>query len=351
MAGMQVVVVKTNEQGEIDLADLTAKAAEHKDTLGALMVTYPSTHGVFEDTIKEVCRVVHEHGGQVYMDGANMNAQVGLCRPADIGADVCHINLHKTFCIPHGGGGPGMGPISVAKHLAPHLPDHPVVDLGIGPKNCGTVAAAPWGSASILPISWAYIRLMGPDGLTDATKWAILNANYVAKRLHGHMELLYAGATGLVGHECIVETRPFKTSAGIEVTDIAKRLIDYGFHPPTVSFPVPGTLMVEPTESESKEELDRFCDALIAIRGEIREVEHGEADREDNLLKNAPHCLQDLLSDEWKHPYSRERAAYPSAATREHKIWPPVSRIDDAWGDRNLVCTCPPIEEYAGKTE
>ncbi len=349
MAGMEVVVVKTNAQGEIDLADLRAKAAEHKDTLGALMVTYPSTHGVFEDTIREVCRIVHEHGGQVYMDGANMNAQVGLTRPADIGADVCHINLHKTFSIPHGGGGPGMGPISVAKHLAPHLPDHPVVGLGVGAKSCGTVAAAPWGSASILPISWAYIRLLGPDGVAEATKVAILNANYVAKRLHGHMELLYAGTNGLVGHECIVETRPFKTSVGIDVTDIAKRLIDYGFHPPTVSFPVAGTLMVEPTESESKEELDRFCDALIAIRGEIREIEHGEADREDNLLKNAPHCLADLLADEWTHPYSRERAAFPTAATREHKIWPPVSRIDDAWGDRNLVCTCPPVEEYATK--
>jgi glycine dehydrogenase len=346
MAGMQVVVVKTNARGEIDLDDLRAKAAEHRDTLGALMVTYPSTHGVFEDTIEAVCRVVHEHGGQVYMDGANMNAQVGLTRPADIGADVCHINLHKTFSIPHGGGGPGMGPICVAPHLAPHLPDHPVVGLGIGPKSCGTVAAAPWGSASILPIPWAYIRLLGPDGVTDATKYAILNANYIAKRLHGHMELLYAGANGLVGHECIIETRPFKTSAGIEVTDIAKRLIDYGFHPPTVSFPVAGTLMVEPTESESKEELDRFCDALIAIRGEIREIEHGEADREDNLLRNAPHCLADLLADEWTHPYARERAAFPSAATREHKIWPPVGRIDDAWGDRNLVCTCPPIEEY-----
>jgi glycine dehydrogenase len=350
MAGMRVVVVKTNARGEIDVADLTAKAAQHRDTLGALMVTYPSTHGVFEDTIKEVCRVVHAHGGQVYMDGANMNAQVGLCRPADIGADVCHINLHKTFCIPHGGGGPGMGPISVAPHLAPFLPDHPVVSLGIGPQSCGTVAAAPWGSPSILPISWAYIRMMGPDGLAEATKIAILNANYVARRLHGHVEPLYAGANGLVGHECILDTRPFKQSAGIEVTDIAKRLIDYGFHPPTVSFPVPGTLMVEPTESESKEELDRFCDALIAIRGEIREVERGEADRENNLLKNAPHPLADLLADEWTRPYSRERAAFPSAATREHKVWPSVGRIDDAYGDRNLVCTCPPIEAYAGAT-
>jgi glycine dehydrogenase len=347
MAGMQVVVVKTDERGEIDVADLKARAAEHKATLGALMVTYPSTHGVFEDRIRQICAIVHEHGGQVYMDGANMNAQVGLCRPADIGADVCHLNLHKTFCIPHGGGGPGMGPICVAKHLAPFLPDHPVVDLGVGAQSCGTVAAAPWGSPSILPISWAYIRMMGPDGLAEATKLAILNANYVARRLRGQIELLYAGAKGLVAHECILDTQPFKQSAGIEVIDIAKRLIDYGFHPPTVSFPVHGTLMVEPTESESKEELDRFCDALMAIRREILEIERGEADREDNLLKNAPHCLQDLLADEWTHPYSRERAGYPSPATREHKIWPPVGRIDDAWGDRNLVCTCPPVEEYA----
>jgi len=347
MAGMQVVVVKTNDRGEIDVADLKAKAEAHRDTLGALMVTYPSTHGVFEATIKDVCRVVHDHGGQVYMDGANMNAQVGLCRPGDIGADVCHLNLHKTFCIPHGGGGPGMGPICVAKHLTPFLPDHPVVPLGIGPHSCGSVSAAPWGSPSVLPISWAYIRLMGPDGLALATKLAILNANYIAKRLSGHIGTLYTGPGGLVAHECILDTRPFKPSAGIEVTDIAKRLIDYGFHPPTVSFPVPGTLMVEPTESESKEELDRFCDALIAIRGEILEIERGEADREQNLLKHAPHPLADLLADRWDRPYSRERAAFPSAATREHKVWPPVSRIDDAFGDRNLVCTCPPIEEYA----
>ncbi len=347
MAGMQVVVVKTNERGEIDLDDLTARAEEHRDTLGALMVTYPSTHGVFEDTIADVCRIVHEHGGQVYMDGANMNAQVGLTRPGDMGADVCHLNLHKTFCIPHGGGGPGMGPISVAKHLAPFLPNHPVVDLGVGPKSCGTVSAAPWGSPSILPISWAYIAMMGPDGLTHATKVAILSANYIARRLAPHVATLYTGPNGLVAHECILDTRPFKASAGIEVTDIAKRLIDYGFHPPTVSFPVAGTLMVEPTESEPKAELDRFCDALIAIRGEVREIENGEADRESNLLKHAPHPLADLLADEWKRPYSRERAAFPSAATREHKVWPPVSRIDDAFGDRNLVCTCPPIEEYA----
>jgi len=346
MAGMKVVVVKTDAKGEIDLDDLRARAAEHRETLGALMVTYPSTHGVFEDTIKDVCAIVHEHGGQVYMDGANMNAQVGLCRPGDIGADVCHLNLHKTFCIPHGGGGPGMGPICVAEHLAPFLPTHPVVDLA-HPQACGTVAAAPWGSPSILPISWAYIAMMGPEGLTDATKFAILSANYIAKRLADHIPTLYTGPGGLVAHECILDTRPFKTSAGIEVIDIAKRLIDYGFHPPTVSFPVPGTLMVEPTESESKAELDRFCDALIAIRGEIREIENGEADRENNLLTNAPHPLADLLADAWTRPYARERAAFPTAETREHKIWPPVGRIDDAFGDRNLVCTCPPIEEYA----
>ena len=348
MAGMSVVVVKTNPRGEIDLGDLRAKADQHRDTLGALMVTYPSTHGVFEDTIVEVCRIVHERGGQVYMDGANMNAQVGLCRPGDIGADVCHLNLHKTFCIPHGGGGPGMGPIGVVQHLAPFLPDHPVVDLGI-PQSCGTISAAPWGSASILPISWAYIQMMGPEGLAHATKIAILSANYIAKRLAPYVPTLYANAKGLVAHECILDTRPFKQSAGVEVTDIAKRLIDYGFHPPTVSFPVAGTLMVEPTESESKEELDRFIDALIAIRGEITEIERGEADQHDNLLANAPHPLADLLADEWHRPYSRERAAFPTASTREHKIWPPVSRIDDAYGDRNLVCTCPPIEAYAEK--
>jgi glycine dehydrogenase len=346
MAGMEVVVVQTDAHGNIDVADLRAKAVQHKDTLGALMVTYPSTHGVFESSIKEICRVVHDQGGQVYMDGANMNAQVGLCRPGDIGADVCHLNLHKTFCIPHGGGGPGMGPIGVATHLAPYLPTHPVVDLGL-PQSCGTVSAAPWGSPSILPISWAYIAMMGPDGLAAASKVAILSANYIAKRLAGQYDLLYAGQQGLIAHECILDTRPFKASAGVDVEDIAKRLIDYGFHPPTVSFPVAGTLMVEPTESEPKEELDRFCDALIAIRGEIREIERGEADRENNLLKNAPHPLADLLADAWDRPYARERAAFPTPATREHKIWPPVGRIDGAYGDRNLVCVCPPIEDYA----
>jgi len=350
MAGMQVVVVKTDAQGNIDVADLEAKAAEHRDTLGALMVTYPSTHGVFEASIKKICKIVHQHGGQVYMDGANMNAQVGLCRPGDIGADVCHLNLHKTFCIPHGGGGPGMGPIGVAKHLAAHLPTHPVVDVGIPlAESAGTVSAGPWGSPSILPISWAYIAMMGRDGLTEATKVAILSANYIARRLQddGDYELLYAGQNGLVAHECIIDTRAFKASAGVDVEDIAKRLIDYGFHPPTVSFPVAGTLMVEPTESEPKPELDRFVDALIAIRDEIREIETGAADRDNNLLKNAPHPLADLLADTWDRPYARERAGFPTPATREHKVWPPVGRIDAAFGDRNLVCTCPPVEAYA----
>jgi glycine dehydrogenase len=345
MAGMRVVPVRSDEQGNVDVADLRAKAVAHRDTLAALMVTYPSTHGVFEGSIREICRIVHEHGGQVYMDGANMNAQVGLCRPGDIGADVCHLNLHKTFCIPHGGGGPGMGPIGVAKHLAPFLPGHPIVDLD-HPQACGTVSAAPWGSASILPISWAYIALMGYDGLAEASRIAILNANYVARRLEGHYGVLYTGPHGLVAHECIIDTRPFKASAGVDVEDIAKRIIDYGFHPPTVSFPVAGTLMIEPTESESKEELDRFCDALIAIREEIREIEDGHADREHNLLTNAPHTLEQVIADDWDRPYPRERAAYPSRAVREHKVWPTVGRIDSAYGDRNLVCTCPPVGAY-----
>ena len=345
MAGMRVVVVATDADGNIDMADLRAKAEQHQAELGALMVTYPSTHGVFEATITEVCDIVHEHGGQVYMDGANLNAMVGLCRPGDVGADVCHLNLHKTFCIPHGGGGPGMGPIGVAKHLAPFLPDHPAVELDIA-DSPGPVSAAPWGSPSILTISWAYLQLMGGEGLTEATKIAILNANYIAKRLEGHFELLYAGAHGLIGHECILEARPFKQSAAVDVEDIAKRLMDYGFHAPTISFPVAGTLMVEPTESESREELDRFCDAMIAIRDEIREIEQGTADRDDNLLKGSPHPLRVLLADQWGHPYSRERAAFPSAATRAHKVWPPIGRVNAAHGDRNLVCTCPPIEAY-----
>jgi glycine dehydrogenase len=346
MAGMRVVVVKTDARGNIDIDDLRAKAEEHSGELGAIMVTYPSTHGVFEARIREICDIVHEHGGQVYIDGANMNAQVGLSRPGDYGADVCHLNLHKTFCIPHGGGGPGMGPICVAEHLEPFLPGHPVVDLGHG-GSAGTISAAPWGSPSILPISWAYIRMMGPGGLARASQVAILNANYVARRLEADYPLLYAGAGGLVAHECILDTRPLKQGSGVEVEDIAKRLIDYGFHAPTVSFPVAGTLMVEPTESESKEELDRFVDALSAIRDEIREIESGVADQEDNLLKNAPHTLADLTADEWTHPYSRERAAFPMPSSADHKVWPTVGRVDAAHGDRNLVSSCPPAEEYA----
>ncbi|MEO8200182.1 MAG: aminotransferase class V-fold PLP-dependent enzyme, partial [Gemmatimonadota bacterium] len=345
MAGYKVVVVKTDAKGNIDVADLRAKAEENHGALAALMVTYPSTHGVFESSIREVCRIVHDKGGQVYMDGANMNAQVGLCRPGDIGADVCHLNLHKTFCIPHGGGGPGMGPIGVAAHLAPFLMGHPEIDLGHA-QAAGTVSAAPWGSSSILPISMAYIAMMGPDGLAEATRMAILNANYIAKRLEGHFTLLYSGNRGLIAHECIIDMRPFKATAGVEVEDIAKRIIDFGFHPPTVSFPVPGTLMVEPTESEPKEELDRFCDAMIAIRGEIRDIEEGRAEKGNNLLSNSPHTLADVLSDGWNRPYSRERAGFPTAATRMHKVWPTVGRIDQAYGDRNLVCSCPPIEAY-----
>jgi glycine dehydrogenase len=346
MAGMQVVAVAADAKGNIDVADLRAKAAAHAKDLAALMVTYPSTHGVFEGSIREICEIIHANGGQVYLDGANMNAQVGLCRPGDFGADVCHLNLHKTFCIPHGGGGPGMGPIGVAQHLAPFLPDHPVVPLG-NALSSGTISAAPWGSSSILPISWVYIRLMGGEGLTWATKVAILAANYIAKRLEGHYDVLYAGPGGLVAHECILDTRPFKQSAGVEVEDIAKRLIDYGFHPPTVSFPVPGTLMVEPTESEPLGELDRYINAMIAIRAEIAEIERGEADREQNLLKGSPHTLEQVIADNWDRPYGRERAAFPSPELRARKSWPTVGRIDGAYGDRNLVCTCPPMEEYA----
>jgi len=344
MAGMRVVVVKTDPNGNIDVSDLRAKAAEHAKDLGALMVTYPSTHGVFEEAIVDICGVVHEHGGQVYLDGANMNAMVGLARPGDIGADVCHLNLHKTFCIPHGGGGPGMGPIGVAKHLAPHLPGHPVVKL---PGQTGAVSAAPWGSASILPISMMYIDMMGGDGLTLATKTAILNANYIAKRLETTFPVLYKGKSGLAAHECIVDPRAFKTSAGIEVEDIAKRLMDYGFHAPTVSFPVAGTLMIEPTESEPKLELDRFCDALIQIREEIREIETGVADRKDNVLKNSPHPVRRVVSDEWPHAYSREQAAFPMDWVRDSKFWPAVGRVESAYGDRNLVCSCLPTDAYA----
>jgi glycine dehydrogenase len=345
MAGMTVVPVACDSDGNIDVADLRAKAEQHHDRLAALMVTYPSTHGVFEEAIHEICAIVHANGGQVYMDGANLNAQVGLCRPGDFGADVCHLNLHKTFCIPHGGGGPGMGPIGVAAHLVPFLPTHPVISVG-GAQGIGAVSAAPWGSPSILPISWVYIALMGGAGLTKATQVAILAANYIAKRLEGHYPVLYKGKHGLVAHECILDLRQFKKTAEIEVDDIAKRLIDYGFHPPTVSWPVAGTIMVEPTESESKAELDRFCDALIAIREEIRAIEAGEVDRTNNLLKNAPHTALSLTED-WNRPYSRQQAVYPTEWTRANKFWAAVGRIDQAYGDRNLVCTCLPMEAYA----
>lgn len=349
MCGMKVIAVACDLEGNIDVDDLKAKAAKHSNELAALMVTYPSTHGVFEEGIEEICAVVHSHGGQVYMDGANMNAQVGICRPGDIGADVCHLNLHKTFCIPHGGGGPGMGPIGVVSHLVPFLPGHSVVKQGNKTQhsNIGAVAAAPWGSASILVISWMYIAMMGADGLTDATKVAILNANYIAKRLETYYPVLYKGKNDLVAHECILDLRSLKKSANIEIDDIAKRLMDYGFHAPTVSWPVAGTIMVEPTESESKEELDRFCDALIAIRQEIAEIELGKVDAQDNLLKNAPHTAESLLTGEWNHPYSREQAAYPAPWTREYKFWPAVGRIDAAFGDRNFVCSCLPMEAYS----
>ncbi|MBK8977858.1 MAG: aminomethyl-transferring glycine dehydrogenase [Planctomycetes bacterium] len=346
MAGMEVVVVKCDEHGNIDVADLKAKADQHSDALAALMITYPSTHGVFEAAVKEICAIVHEHGGQVYLDGANMNAQVGLCKPGDLGADVCHLNLHKTFCIPHGGGGPGMGPICVASHLAPFLPGHPVVKTG-GAEALGPVSAAPWGSASILPISYAYIAMMGPDGLTEATEVAILNANYIAHRLDAHFPVLYKSAQGFVAHECILDCRGFEKTSHVTAADIAKRLMDFGFHAPTMSFPVAGTLMVEPTESESKEELDRFCDAMIAIREEIRAIERGELSHDDSPLAHAPHTLADVVSSEWDRKYPREQAAFPSPWTRVHKYWPTVARVDDVYGDRHLVCTCPPVEEYA----
>ena len=343
MAGMQVVVVACDAAGNIDVADLAAKALEFEARLAALMVTYPSTHGVFESAIKDVCAIIHRHGGQVYMDGANLNAQVGLCRPGDIGADVCHINLHKTFAIPHGGGGPGMGPICCASHLAPFLPGHAVVATG-GAQGIGAISAAPWGSASILPISWMYIAMLGGDGLKRATQVAILNANYVARRLSQAFPILYTGQGGLCAHECIVDTRTCKPS--VEVDDIAKRLMDFGFHAPTMSFPVPGTLMVEPTESESKAELDRFCDAMLAIHGEATAIANGEIDAHDNPLKNAPHTAAAVLTAEWTHPYSREVAAFPAPWTREHKFWPSCARIDNVYGDRNLVCACPPTSDW-----
>jgi glycine dehydrogenase len=345
MAGLEVVVVKTDERGNIDVDDLEAKAKQHAPKLAALMVTYPSTHGVFEESIKRVCAITHEHGGQVYMDGANMNAQVGLCRPGDIGADVVHINLHKTFSIPHGGGGPGMGPICVAPHLVKFLPAKPVIEARDA-AAVGPVSAAPWGSASVLLISWAYIKMMGGAGLTKATQVAILNANYIAKRLGQHFPIVYVGTQGRVAHECILDLRGFKKTAGVEVEDVAKRLMDYGFHAPTMSWPIAGTLMVEPTESEPLSEIDRFCDAMISIRAEIAEIEAGRMSREDNALKNAPHSMEVCLASEWKHPYTREQAAFPSPETRDRKFWPFVGRVNNALGDRKLICTCPPMEAY-----
>jgi glycine dehydrogenase len=345
MAGMTVVVVACDKQGNVDLTDLEAKAVQYRDRLSALMLTYPSTHGVFEADVRRICQIVHTHGGQVYMDGANMNAQVGLCRPGDIGADVCHLNLHKTFCIPHGGGGPGMGPIGVARHLAPYLPGHPVTGQGTR-ESIGPVSAAPYGSASILPISWVYIALMGRDGLKKATQIAILNANYMAKRLEKYYSIVYTGATGHVAHEFILDLRPFKETSGIEAMDVAKRLMDYGFHAPTVSFPVAGTLMIEPTESEAKAELDRFCEAMIAIRAEIQEIAEGHQPRTNNVLKNAPHTATTVTATDWNRPYTREQAAFPTPSVRANKFWPAVSRIDEAYGDRHLICTCPPMDSY-----
>ena len=345
MAGMRVVVVACDTDGNIDLKDLQLKADEHRENLAAAMITYPSTHGVFEEKIREICDIVHQSGGQVYMDGANLNALVGIGQPADIGADVCHLNLHKTFCIPHGGGGPGMGPIGVKAHLIDFLPTHPLVPVG-GDAGIGAVSAAPWGSPGILPISWAYIAMMGTQGLTAATEVAILNANYIAKRLALHYPVLYTGKTGLVAHECIIDLRAFKKSADIDVTDVAKRLMDYGFHAPTVSWPVLGTMMIEPTESESRAELERFCDALISIREEIAEIEAGVADQVDNVLKNAPHTVEMVTQSEWDHSYSRERAAFPQPWVRDAKFWPAVARINEVYGDRNLMCACPPLDEY-----
>jgi glycine dehydrogenase len=340
MCGLKVVVVATDAKGNIDLADFRAKAEANAKNLAAAMITYPSTHGVFEETVRDICAITHANGGQVYLDGANLNALVGLARPGDFGADVGHINLHKTFCIPHGGGGPGMGPIGVKAHLEPFLPGHP--ETG---GNAMTVAAAPYGSGSILPISWSYCLMMGGAGLTQATRVAILSANYIAKRLDGAYRVLFTGRQGRVAHECIVDTRPLLERAGVTVDDVAKRLVDCGFHPPTMSWPVAGTLMIEPTESETKAELDRFCEAMLAIREEARAIEDGRADKENNALKNAPHTVEDLIG-EWNRPYSREAACFPAGAFRVDKYWPPVNRVDNVYGDRNLVCACPPMESY-----
>ena len=346
MCGMKIVAIACDDDGNVDMADLKAKAEKHKDRLSALMVTYPSTHGVFEETITDICDTVHANGGQVYMDGANMNAQVGLCGPGYFGADVCHLNLHKTFCIPHGGGGPGVGPIGVAAHLKPHLPTHPVIPMGGMESAFGVVAAAPWGSASILPISWMYCVMMGSLGLRQATETAILNANYMAAKLSGHYKVLYTGTSGTCAHEFILDLREFKASAGVTEADVAKRLADYNFHAPTMSWPVAGTIMVEPTESEDKAELDRFVDALISIRQEIAEIESGKMSKEDNVLKNAPHTVTVVTQEEWTHPYSRGKAVFPVKGLRQEKFWPTTSRLNDTYGDRNLVCSCPPIETF-----
>jgi glycine dehydrogenase len=357
---MKVVVVKSDEDGHIDTADLAAKATQYKDQLAGLMVTYPSTHGVFEEAIKDICRIIHDNGGLVYMDGANMNAQVGLTSPGLIGADVCHLNLHKTFAIPHGGGGPGMGPICVNEKLKPYLPTHVNLQAhetevhAAGNGHAATVSlrghavsAAPFGSASILLISYAYIKMLGAEGVTSATRYAILNANYMKARLEKYYKLLYSGVNGTCAHEFIVDLRPFKTSAGIEAEDVAKRLMDYGFHAPTLSFPVPGTIMIEPTESEDKAELDRFCDALISIYEEIRAIEEGKADKTDNALKNAPHTQHVICAGEWQHAYSRTQAAFPLSYVKENKFWPSVARVNNTFGDRNLICTCEPVSSYA----
>jgi glycine dehydrogenase len=345
MAGMEIVVVKCDEQGNIDVADLKAKAEQHSANLSCLMVTYPSTHGVFEEAIIEITSIIHQHGGQVYMDGANMNAQVGLTSPGNIGADVCHLNLHKTFAIPHGGGGPGMGPIGVAKHLVPFLPGHPLFKTG-GDQAISAISAAPFGSALILLISYGYIKMLGGDGLTKSTQVAILNANYIKEKLNGHYETLYTNKNNRVAHEMILNCMDYKRTAKVEVADMAKRLMDFGFHAPTVAFPVHDTLMVEPTESESKAELDRFIDAMITIRKEIAEIADGKADVTDNVLKNAPHTAESVISDNWNHGYSREKAVYPAQWVRVAKFWPTVGRVDNAHGDRNLVCSCLPIEAY-----
>jgi len=346
MCGMKVVVIKCDNDGNIDFDDLKAKAEHHQKNLAALMITYPSTHGVFENSVQEICNIIHESGGQVYMDGANLNAMVGISRAADIGVDVCHINLHKTFAIPHGGGGPGMGPICTAPHLTPFLPSHPVINSNNTDQAISAVSAAPWGSAGVLPISWCYMALLGSAGMKTSTAVAILNANYMAKLLEEHYPVLYRGENSLNAHEFIIDLRPIRKESGITDEDVAKRLMDYGFHAPTMSWPVPGTLMIEPTESESKTELDRFCTAMIAIKDEITAVATGAADPENNVLKNAPHIARNIAADTWDHPYSRAAAVYPAKWLEDFKYWPPVGRIDNAFGDRNLVCTCPDIKDY-----